>query len=342
MALTFPTSSHYSSKRRLRKSTSRGRSAILCVLTIIVWMAVMYGALHTPAPFRGLPPDDGELAFTSLHRTEEEQEFLSNPQWLDQWHSSNRRSRAFFVDLPETKYAYCSIGKTGCTIHIGIIRRLHGEKHYEYLPAVHNNSANAPFLSYNRKDEEIKSKLLDDNFPKYTVVRNPMTRTLSAYRNKVESVQKNKKLRTPEEFHKWVFENFKDFNDDLPYNVLARWNIHWMPQYIQCGMNQARFFKIFKFEEPAGYIRYMKKIVPHDILDHGWGDERNLSLYDYHFVPRNRTGNVEDNFHKYYSRVDVFDRVAEIFKKDIKMFDYQDDVAEMRRKIIARSSQKTK
>lgn len=253
---------------------------------------------------------------------------------MSTWLSIDKTARAYIVRHARTRYAYCSIGKSGCTFHIGLIHRLFGSHTYEDKHSVHDGPTNRKHLAQRMDRDELKDVLMDVNFPKYVVVRNPVSRLLSAYRNKVEAPSKERKRIGVAAFHTWVKEEFPNgfaFNE----TSLAGMNVHWMPQYAHCGMQHANFFRVFKFERPGGYIDFMYRFVPRDLLDSGWGGARNVSFREFSYGPRERSGMVEDNFVRYYGRLDVFERVVSVYARDIDMFGYQSEIDDMRRRIVS-------
>lgn len=260
--------------------------------------------------------------------------FTKALNWTQAWQKPDRTFRVFRAHTPKASYLYCSVGKAGCTFHMGLLHRIYGTVLYEHRPTIHDGPTNRKWHLSRLSPTLLSQLLLDPTYHRYVIVRNPIARTLSAYRNKVEDPQKDPALKTVSTFHSWVFEQFPVEGQNRTVDELARMNIHWAPQYIHCGMHEMQVFTVFKFEEPLSFINYLESFVPAEYLDHGWGDDRNLSFRQFQLGPRERTGHVQDNFYNYYDRLDVFDRVREQFQEDIDMFGYGDEVKKMRRVLV--------
>lgn len=181
--------------------------------------------------------------------------------------------------------------------------------------------------------EEIVDWLRDVNVPKYTVVRNPMTRTLSAYIDKVERhLQDDDK--TPQAFADWLDYEF-------PAGSRKRlrwqdWNAHWRPQTYFCGFqtpNVHKVFRVLRFEQTEDIVEYLYASVPRVYLDDGWGGEANVSLREFMLGPRKRTGGTEDKFLEYFTSVESFDKLASVLELDIDMLGYREEVGQLREKV---------
>lgn len=254
----------------------------------------------------------------------------------------NRRGflRLILVDHKEsnTKYAYCSLPKNGCSYHLGVIHRLFGAKDYYKLQVVHDPEALRGWQAFHQDDEVIIS-FFKPGIRRYAVVRNPVARTLSAYRNKIEPflTEDEWKLGKISMFRRWVLEVFPS---NVTRDELEALNVHWMPQTLQCGFKFGiqDQFKIFKFEDPTSYAEYMENVLPPFVTRDGWG-ANNTSLKEFVTGPRERSGNNEDIFWDYYSDINVFDHVVHAMKDDIDTFGYRQAVDAFRREIMRRSEE---
>lgn len=247
-------------------------------------------------------------------------------------------SRLYLADdnATNTKYAYCSIGKNGCTYQLAIIHRIHGiQPDWKNLPSIHEKSLLKEWQAEYSSDKKVRA-FLEGPVERYVIVRNPIMRTLSAYRDKIEGFYSQEKRREAQPvtlFSRWVFEQFPH-NANIPY--LRRIDIHWMPQTLQCGFDHPGFldlFRVFRFEEPESNIDYIERLVPEHVLKDGWG-EQNTSFRRFVTEPHLRTGNTSEIFWQYYANVGVFDQVAKAMVNDTINLGYKEEVDEMRRKLV--------
>lgn len=244
----------------------------------------------------------------------------------------------YVTDGPGTSYLYCGIPKNGCTYHLALQNRVHGEERYEAPYVVHSHVIKLGKTLRGRPTDEVAAMLKNESLPKYVVVRNPLRRTLSAYLDKVQRKLPERE-RTAEHFHKWV-------RTALPRDgpAIGHWrgtNPHWRPELEFCGMrvrDVGKYFERFRVEEPEGYVDFLYKIVPEEFLRDGWGRGRNISFSEHVLGPRRRTGNTDEKFLKYYSKVGVFDHVAHVLREDIDELGYREEVDLLREAVRRRES----
>lgn len=241
--------------------------------------------------------------------------------------------KIFALQTSDTRYAYCAIPKNGCTYHISLLHRINGVEDYEKMGIIHDASAKSHMDITRFPNEEIVDWLRDANVPKYIVVRNPMTRTLSAYIDKVERHLHDDE-KTPQAFADWV-----DF--EFPVGSVKRrsgqkWNPHWRPQTYFCGFrtpNVHKAFRVLRFEQTEEIVDYLYAFVPRKYLDDGWGGEANESLREFMLGPRKRTGGTEDKFLDYFTSVELFDKLGRVLAPDIEMLGYQEEVGQLREQV---------
>lgn len=237
----------------------------------------------------------------------------------------------FFANGSDSRYVYCSIPKNGCTYHLGVMVRVMGSDSWQKPRDVHPPEARAKILL---REDAFANVMLDEGIPKYVVVRNPMTRTLSGYLNKVQYFLPER-LHTVEHFTDWVYEQFpKNVKEGHDWTGI---NPHWTPQVNFCGFQYKdlwSYFTVFRVEDPKSYVDYIYKIVDKKHLVGGWGSEGDKSFSDHVLGPRERSENTTAKFYKYFEDVSVFDHVAQALKEDINRLGYKNEIAEMRRRIV--------
>lgn len=238
-------------------------------------------------------------------------------------HSSNNLS-----------YVYCSIPKNGCTYHTAVMHRLMG------YPYEGGGNVHAP-ENTNRLREaytNITQLLLSENVPKYAIIRNPLQRVLSAYLNKVEVLYEDESQKTPESFHKWIY-----VDEGLKPNMdWKKRNPHWIAQVRFCGFQErdfAKYLRVFRVEEPAEYVEYMESFLPEHVLKDGWDMPLNKSFRQHVLGPRRRTENTTARFFQYMGNLRTFDYLAEVYREDIDILGYREEVEKLREELIARLEQ---
>lgn len=242
----------------------------------------------------------------------------------------------YYVENPKVSYIYCSLPKNGCTYHVALMHWLRGDRHI--IPGVngevHDVENKKKLFLELQSSEKIAAIFHNPSIPKYMVVRNPLHRTLSAYRNKVEPVLPAHE-RTVKSFHDWVYSMFDGRRRNDAWSHV---NPHWRPQTKLCGFNKrgiGSFFRVFRTEDPHAYVDYLYDIIPHEYLDTGWSKAQNQSLREFVLGPRVRTGNTTALFYKYFNDVHLFDHLAKELAEDIDSFGYREDVQQMRSAVVS-------
>lgn len=235
----------------------------------------------------------------------------------------------FMHDSDNLSYAFCAIPKNGCTYHKAVMHRAMG---YPY-EGPHNVHDPENVVRLQRAYPKIAELLLSETVPKYVIIRNPMHRVLSAYLNKVESKYKKVSLKTPESFHKWIYED----EALKPGMDWRKRNPHWASQLRFCGFKVRDFssyFRIFRVEQPVEYVDYMESFLPENILKDGWDMPHNRSFREHVLGPRTRTENTSARFLRYMGNLRTFDYLSEVYREDIELLGYRDGVEKLREELI--------
>lgn len=253
-----------------------------------------------------------------------------------------RSSVIYVVDRPDVKYLTCAIPKNGCSYHLSLVHRIHGEKNYSLLPVIHDSQRKAELKLSARSPMQIAGFLSDNTIPKYVIVRNPLSRLLSAFLDKV-LFELPKEVDAVTNFHTWIYDTFPSHR---PKNGIWKTvNPHWRRQVEFCGFKRlgvASNFNIFRFEEPDEFIDFLYKTVPEKYLNDGWGptgsqnSSRSSNFRDFVLGPRKRTRNTDERFWEFFNNLEVFDHVANTFEEDITMFNYGEEVTLMRQTLQRR------
>lgn len=248
-----------------------------------------------------------------------------------------------YADGPDVQYLVCPIPKIGSTVHLSLVHRIYGTEDYHVTGVIHNATRKREIRLSSFENEVIGRMLANESLPKYLVVRNPMQRMLSAYLSKVEDrltiANPDAPLAGVNGFQEWAYKEFPKGD-----NQTGKWrgvNPHWTPQLEFCGFRVreiGRYFNIFHFERPAGFVDFLYKIVPLRYLQDGWRKRDNLSFREHVLSPFSKTDHTNDKFFRYYNTLEFFDHMAYYLAEEIEAFGYKNDIRDMRKELVERLS----
>ena len=158
------------------------------------------------------------------------------------------------------KYIYCDIPKAGCTTIKKTLIESVEKKLVNY--DVHDR-ASSPLLRPSAVFDDIKD--LEDYF-KFTFVRNPYTRVLSGYLDKIRGNRIEKQaivrmLGMDGNDYQNIDISFKLFLETLASMETRHLNPHFKPQVMQCYVPMIRYNFIGKFENfEADLIAVLEKL----------------------------------------------------------------------------------
>eukprot|EP00055_Hartaetosiga_balthica_P008895 m.34291 g.34291 ORF g.34291 m.34291 type:complete len:316 (+) comp6517_c0_seq1:54-1001(+) len=247
---------------------------------------------------------------------------LTSFKEVNKWKSTFRFSP--IVD-EEHKIVLCTIPKASCTAWRVLLRRLRGLEDWETMNGriVHQYGGKTSGLTYlsDYSEEEAERIMNDPTYFKGSIVRNPITRILSAWKDKFE----------PGRVDRWGDISWPNFAMDT--DGTCNNNEHWAPQSCFCGMRRWKYDMIVHMED--GMPDLLEEMVKRGHLDKefaysGWGKSG-----DEAFLDVNRVGHKTDTsstFTEYYGfhvQPGVFSHVLQAMAEDIVRFDYKDDIKEM-------------
>jgi len=173
-----------------------------------------------------------------------------------------------FILGPDHSFLFAYIPKVACTNWKCVMRHLHGFEDYLDPAKAHNENRNGLELLSQLSDPW--SILSDKAVPKYTCVRNPYTRVLSAYLNKIEPFLGTHAVHGGKRFdphYHDIFRKVDDFRklflpdkEAVDFEAFVCWiemsdiserlitEIHWRPQTAIIGNGQVDFDHIARFE----------------------------------------------------------------------------------------------
>lgn len=181
------------------------------------------------------------------------------------------------------------------------------------MPKVASSSIKENIKSLVNEDIKLKQRLtsakIDDDYFKFTFVRNPWDRIASCYRNKIQKRWKNNP--SPSLKQKGLyFENnnltLKEFLILLEKKDNRFYNIHWAPQTSLVDMDKMDFIGRFEnLEEDWKHV--CKKI----------GIDQLKLPHKLQTKPKNKS------YRDYYLDQESIDIVSRIYKKEIELFNYK-------------------
>lgn len=218
------------------------------------------------------------------------------------------------------KYLYIPTPKVACsTIKMALLKMELDQPDIEYFPLIHNLTR-SPFLNLSQIGDAEVFINRPDIF-RFCFVRNPYTRLLSAYLDKIgrhmppkESVLAKMGLSWKENRKKEI--SFIDFIKVIRQSSLEEMDQHWRPQVYQCFFDKIEYDFIGNFEN-----------LDEDLISLN-RNFRNKLYTKIKTVNEHATKSGEQ-IRKYYANEKVRNIVYEIYKKDFETFGYSKDIEQL-------------
>lgn len=238
-------------------------------------------------------------------------------------------SHQCFILGPDRRFIFAFVPKVACTNWKCLLRHLHGLPDYLNSKLAHaRKESGLPFLF----DVQNPWGLLNDpTIPKLTCVRNPYTRILSAYLNKIEpflqtdnanlpsllasafgkifaTIDKFRKLYYPQKLTV-DFETFVSWLEVADARDPFAADLHWLPQTMILGSGQVEFAHVAKFENLAQDAAHLLAVMGCSI---DFPTQREVR-----FAPTGADGKSQ----QYYT-ANIVERVARLYRDDFAVFGY--------------------
>lgn len=227
------------------------------------------------------------------------------------------------IYLKDKNIIFVYIPKVACTNWKAIFRYMQNSNDYLNPELAHNNKESG--LVYLNQLKEFKEILKTSSLKKYTFIRNPFSRILSAFLDKFSSKQRvdyyhkiKKEILKYKEINK-----IEEDNNDITFFSFLFWlknsnsifteDEHWIPQTKIIGKDLSEYNFIGHFENLKNDSQIILKKLNCDIPF--------PTQEDIKFKPTNAT----DKIKKYYSQKEI-DLVLELFKDDFETLNYSKDV----------------
>ncbi|KAJ8903886.1 hypothetical protein NDN08_000419 [Rhodosorus marinus] len=176
------------------------------------------------------------------------------------------------------KFIFCPVPKVANSNWKYLIRKIEGAKDYMDLTLAHDQDTSGLRYLSDYSPEEVEYLLYKSGYHKFVFVRDPYTRLLSAYMDKLVN-----KYESKEEYRIWLGKlydwkhvresdfindarpSFQAFVDELLKQDPDRMNEHWMPQAYVCGFGEVPYDFVGRFENiERDASRVLQKIGAQD------------------------------------------------------------------------------
>ncbi|MCR9222563.1 MAG: FkbM family methyltransferase [Hyphomonas sp.] len=231
-----------------------------------------------------------------------------------------------FIYNEERGFVFAYVPKVACTNWKSLMRYMVGKEDWLDNKLAHDKTGSG--LRFLDADSNESDVLTNPDVKKFAMVRDPYSRTLSAYLNKVEKRLPVRPSKKTDHFEKIVdeIEQFRqvflqdDVYPEINFEVFLLWlkyskswhvgDEHWAPQHILLKQPGLRFDFIGRFEE-------LQRDAAHILSEIGC-DQSFPSQKDVKFAPTNAKSKI-DHYYTDATRTLVND----LFERDFQCFGYE-------------------
>eukprot|EP00186_Timspurckia_oligopyrenoides_P001910 CAMPEP_0182447192 /NCGR_PEP_ID=MMETSP1172-20130603/12667_1 /TAXON_ID=708627 /ORGANISM="Timspurckia oligopyrenoides, Strain CCMP3278" /LENGTH=277 /DNA_ID=CAMNT_0024643543 /DNA_START=358 /DNA_END=1191 /DNA_ORIENTATION=- len=235
--------------------------------------------------------------------------------------------------VPDYKLHLCTLPKVGCTELRGLVYRIEHTPPGElstYMPSdderirYGNAHGQGHFLRTLHNKERLDI-LADPSWLHIAFVRNPYTRLLSGYLQKMVHPKDSVWHQIPGWQIGMSFDALVSILEEMKAKnggtLLV--NEHFFPQYLQCGFNVFNYDLIAHQESFEDHVRCMAKNRGFEAaLKFGWGPNGSYDMFN---MPRPHPTGSSNKISDYYTP-QLQKRVYELYKEDFILFGYSDQL----------------
>lgn len=176
----------------------------------------------------------------------------------------------FYISLRH-RYAFHTIGKAANSTvkHIFYSQELAGTRFP--MPSVHDRMASPLLSSYQLSDMDLRNVLYEQDFLRFTFVRNPFSRILSCYLDRIQD-QKSRPYNELMNFmgkERGYAPSFPEFIEAICAQSVYQQNNHWRVQYYDAMANCFEYDFIGKQESFAEDISHLYRRIFNRPLEDG-------------------------------------------------------------------------
>jgi hypothetical protein len=219
--------------------------------------------------------------------SEQQQQPLDGASMVPVWLSQPTKPCSEALPFVSTKYKFiqCLSPKAGSVEWHKLINWMElGERR---LVGGWNDCGLTVASAFNFSHLEVSKVLTSSDYYKFTVVRNPVVRLLSATLHKGVG-----RKASPQQFHKFMCSSILSTTSeegmlqhtcagDAPGNLHGKWQ-HWYPQHCRCGMAEGvvydRLVHMEDMETQLGELA-TRGLIPRNFTATGWGKKGNSPFF---------------------------------------------------------------
>lgn len=227
-----------------------------------------------------------------------------NVNWFNSAINISLRNKYVYVEVP--KVASSTIKSHLNKIELATLMNVSVGPHPEILSSPH-------VKPYQLSADDLSDILFGDEFFKFTFVRNPYERILSAYLDKIvgnsperKQIDNNRKMANRMKSEECSFAEFIDTVKKIPDNTRDK---HWRTQFSLTMKNFVRYDYIGKIERFNADVTKIQSIS-------------GISFQGIKEFSPHKT-EAKSKMDNYYSDKDARDTVLDIYSKDFEVFGYQ-------------------
>jgi hypothetical protein len=183
---------------------------------------------------------------------------LSTNEALGSYFAYKAQTANYLVNVSERHgLVYVETPKVGCTAIKRFLQEIEADPGTELPQNVHDKP-NSPLKSPNNSQYSVDEILGSLRFTRFSFVRNPYSRVVSAYLDKIVTNQWEKERRLPPLGYDPNDEvEFIDFLKSISQYPPQRMDIHWMPQYTILRPDRINYEYLGRFEDFTESFRYL-------------------------------------------------------------------------------------
>ena len=209
------------------------------------------------------------------------------------------------------QYLYVETPKVACTTIKAVLQGAEGRKVDQVGADAIHNRGQSPLHSPKNNPKLFFRILNSESAYRFTFVRNPYTRLLSAYLDKIRQkpIFDEWRVRRLQQLSLPINENisFHDFVKSLENADPQKMDAHWRPQVLLIAQTNVHYNFIGRFENLNEDIKNVARYL-------GFSDSLD-------FIKNPHVTNSDQKIKKYYNK-ELFKMVNEIFLDDFKELNY--------------------